>query len=143
MKKLVAVTALGPILAGAIDAAPASSASNIRFFQSPSKNIGCVIVRGPGARGARCDIAHHTYVPPPKPASCDLDWGNGLEVGRKGKGRFVCAGDTVLGHGPKLAYGDAIQSAGFRCKSAVSGVRCLNRKTQHGFKLSIQQAKVF
>ena len=35
-------------------------------FQSPSGNIGCMIISGT----ARCDIVHRTWVPPPRPASC-------------------------------------------------------------------------
>ncbi len=35
-----------------------------------------------------------------------LDWGNGLIVGRRGRGQYVCAGDTVLQQrGAVLGYG--------------------------------------
>ncbi len=140
------------LLAGVITAAAfliagsAAMASTTKFFQSPSHNIGCVIVRGghgAGGGGARCDIAEHTWQAPPKPHSCDLDYGNGLEVDKHGKGHFVCAGDTVLGQGPVLNYGDAINFGHYKCKSKTSGVRCRNRKSGHGFKLSRERAVRF
>lgn len=131
------------VLAGSLAATSAFGVKNIREFQSPSKNIGCVIVKGPGGRGARCDIRNHTWQAPPKPRSCHLDWGNGLEVGARGKGRFVCAGDTVLGQGRVLPYGKRIRFGGFKCGSKPSGIRCFNRHTHHGFKLSRTVAKRF
>ena len=109
-------------------------------FQSPSGNIGCVIG---GQGGARCDIRNRGWRPPPKPASCQLDWGFGLTVGRRGRGRFVCAGDTTLGQGRRLAYGDAIRRGRFRCVSGRSGMRCVNRLTGHGFNLSRERARRF
>jgi hypothetical protein len=108
-------------------------------FQSPSGNIGCVI----GRSGARCDIRNRNWRPPPKPASCQLDWGFGLTVERRGRGRFVCAGDTTLGQGRRLAYGDTIRRGRFRCVSRRRGMRCVNRFTRHGFTLSRERARRF
>ena len=81
-----------------------------KFFQSPSGNIGCVIT----STGVRCDIAQKSWKPPPKPRSCSVDWGDGLTVGRRGKAKFTCAGDTVLRMGRKLAYGKTISAGRFR-----------------------------
>jgi len=135
--------ALSATAVAAISPAIAFGSPNLRTFQSPSKNIGCVITRGSSGHEARCDIRQHSWHAPPKPRSCHLDYGNGLEVRHSGKGHFVCAGDTVLGQGRVLAYGKAIQFGGFRCTSRQSGMRCVNRKTQHGFRLSRQDAKRF
>lgn len=116
--------------------APVASAVG---FQSPSKNIGCVIAGG----SARCDIAKHDWATPKKPASCELDYGNGLSITRSGsRGRFVCAGDTTLGSGAILRYGNQIKSGGFTCTSRESGVTCSNRRG-HGFTLSKQRYKRF
>jgi len=85
-------------------------------FQSPSGNIGCIIIGGL----ARCDIRNRSWSPPPHPASCsnEVDFGQGLEVGQSGPGRLVCAGDTTLDPAaPKLAYGNAAESEGFVCVS--------------------------
>jgi hypothetical protein len=141
----LAATALAAVVlaagAGTASASePAGSQDSFRTFQSPSGNIGCVIGR---QGGVRCDIRNRDWRPPPKPASCMLDWGFGLTVGRRGRARFVCAGDTVLGQGRRLAYGDAIRRGRFRCVSRRSGMRCVNRRNGHGFNLSRQRARRF
>jgi hypothetical protein len=135
----MALAAGGPSTAAAPAAADRVGAST--FFQSPSGNIGCVIDM---QFGVRCDIRNRDWSPPPKPAFCRLDWGHGLELGRRGRGRFVCAGDTTLGEGRRLAYGKAIQRGRFRCLSRRNiGMRCVNRRNGHGFVLSREQARRF
>jgi len=129
-----AVSAAVGVLA-LVGAAQASAVS----FSSPSRNIGCVLDR----TGVRCDIAQRSWRPPPKPSSCPLDWGNGLSVGRRGKARFTCAGDTVLGSRRTLRYGRAIRRGRFRCVSRRKAMRCVNRRTGHGFALSRQAARRF
>ena len=113
-----------------------SSPAHAAQFQSPSGNIGCAITKG----GVRCDIRERSWQPPPKPPSCELDYGQGVTVGRRGEARFVCAGDTALGVGPPLAYGETIRRGRFRCRSRLAGMRCVNRRNRHGFFLS--QARV-
>ena len=71
------------------------------MFSSPTKNIGCALDR----TAVRCDIRQRNWRPPPKPPSCQLDWGFGLTLDRRGRGRFVCAGDTVLGSARTLPCG--------------------------------------
>jgi hypothetical protein len=134
------VPAAGAGSAGGERAGAATGLQSFTGFQSPSGNIGCVIGR---RGGVRCDIRNRDWSPPPKPASCMLDWGFGLTVGRRGRGSFVCAGDTTLGQGRRLAYGDAIRRGRFRCVSRRSGVRCTNRRNGHGFSLSRQRARRF
>jgi hypothetical protein len=139
---LICATAAAVALASL--AAPSAFASkDLRQFQSPSKNIGCIMAKGQSGHGVRCDIRNHTWQAPPKPSSCQLDYGNGLEVGLRGKAHFVCAGDTVLGQGPVLPYGNSIRFGGFKCESRQKGMRCLNRHTRHGFLLSRTVAKRF
>jgi hypothetical protein len=126
--------------AGRDRAGAATGLQSFTGFQSPSGNIGCVIGR---RGGVRCDIRNRDWSPPPKPASCQLDWGFGLTVGSRGRGRFVCAGDTTLGQGRRLAYGDAIRRGRYRCVSRRSGMRCTNRRNGHGFSLSRERARRF
>jgi hypothetical protein len=108
-------------------------------FQSPSKNIGCYI--GPNT-GVRCDIGHRTWSPRPKPANCDLDYGQGVYVG-KGRAGYVCAGDTALGAGKVLKYGKTIHEGVYSCTSMTSGMKCANNHTHHGFVLSVQSVRFF
>ena len=124
-------------LLGLLAVAPGAGAAF--YFHSPSGNIGCGISRS----GARCDIAQHTWKPPPKPRSCHLDWGYGLTVGRHGPASFFCARDSVLHLGPALAYGQKVRRGRFKCASRTDGVRCVNLRTHRGFKLSREHARRF
>ncbi len=134
MKRLTLILAVA-----LLGACPAAEAKLVQF-QTPSGNIGCAV---DGKLGARCDIGEKAWSPPPRPSSCELDWGYGVEVGRKGKGSYICAGDTALHQGRTLAYGKSIEAGRFRCKSTTSGVRCLNTGTGHGFKLSRAAVRLF
>jgi hypothetical protein len=128
---------LAAVAAGALVlAAPAGAAT---FFESPRHNIGCAITKS----GARCDIRERAWEPPPKPGSCPVDWGNGLEVGRRGVATFTCAGDTVLGGKRVLGYRESIERGRFRCTSYRNGVRCLNTRSDHGFKIARRFARWF
>ena len=133
--RLVLLTAfgfLGLAMAPPAHAAPVS-------FESPSHNIGCYLAKS----GARCDIREHAWDPPPKPKSCDLDWGNGLEVGRRGFARWVCAGDTVFGGKRVLGYRESLRRGRFECTSFRNGMRCVNVRNDHGFKLGRRKATWF
>ena len=121
-------------LVGLLVLAPAASA-----FRSPSGNIGCAMT----SQGVRCDIRERSWRPPPKPRSCDVDYGQGLAVDRTGRGRFVCAGDTTLGVGRTVAYGTLVRRGRFACRVRTTGVRCLNTRNRHGFALSRQGYRRF
>jgi hypothetical protein len=139
MKRLA--ISLSACVALAVATAPAASAK-FTFFQTPSKNIGCVIS---GKLGARCDIKQHSWSTPPAPPSClDLDYGEGAEVGRHGRGGYVCAGDTVFSPSAEvLGYGERISAKVFRCASKQKGMRCVNRATKHGFFISRSEVRLF
>jgi hypothetical protein len=124
------------LLASLVVAAPAGAAT---FFESPSHNIGCAISKS----GARCDIREHAWKPPPKPRSCPVDWGFGLTVARRGFARWVCAGDTVFGGKRVLAYRKSIRRGRFTCTSRRDGVRCVNTRNEHGFKLGRRLVRWF
>lgn len=114
-----------------------TSTVHLTSFQSPSGNIGCMIVGGE----ARCDIVRRDWSPPPRPAACPniVDFGQGLIVGESGRGRFVCAGDTVREpNARRLAYGTASEVGPYVCVSRSTGMSCDNTGTGHGFTLSVQ-----
>lgn len=127
--------------------APAqASAFQLKLFHTPNGNIGCAMIFGKESRGggARCDIEHHSWTAPSKPKSCDLDYGNGLNVGPHRKAEFVCAGDTVLHQGHVLPVGGVEKLGPYRCKLVTSRmIRCLNRDTGHGYRLSPHLARLF
>ena len=138
--KRFALCALMSLALVAAAAPGASARANFKFFQTPSGNIGCVM----GGGAVRCDIKEKSWTAPPKPSWCDVDWGFGLDVGRKGRGGYVCAGDTVLSaDSPVLGYGEKLFKNRYKCSSKQKGVRCVNRKSGHGFFISRQEARVF
>jgi hypothetical protein len=133
--RMLLLSALALVLMGAA----AASASAFKAFVSPTHNIGCIME----ARSVRCDIRDHSWISPPKPRSCDVDYGGGVAVGRGGKASFVCAGDTVLEAGPVLPYGESATKGRFRCVSSEAGMRCVNKRNGHGFLLSKQKVRLF
>jgi hypothetical protein len=138
MKRALLVTS---VVALALAVFVPSASARVKFFQSPSGNIGCVI----GGGIARCDIQAHSWTAPPKPSSCiDLDYGNGVEVVGGHPGEYTCAGDTVFSPSAQvLQYGDKITKNRFTCTSKTSGMRCANRNSGHGFFISRDTVRLF
>jgi len=117
-----------------------SASAKVKFFQSPSGNIGCVV----GGGLARCDIQQHTWPTPPKPADCPVDYGNGVAVIGGHPGEYTCAGDTVFSPNARvLDYGEKITKNRFTCTSKTSGMRCANRNSGHGFFISRDVVRLF
>ena len=107
-------------------------------FDLPSGNLGCMV----RAEGVRCDIVQHTWTPTPKPASCEFDWGQGMVLGPEGAD-FSCISDTVMGSGPKVAYGTLVKGSDYACEVTAAGVDCYNLTTRHGFRLSRTVAQIY
>jgi hypothetical protein len=120
-------------------AASASQAMATKGFESPSRNIGCVLF----AQGARCDIRNHSWPLPKRPKSCEFDYGGSLFIGATGRGEYGCVSDSALDAGPVLPYGESIRKGRFLCTSEEVGVRCVNRRNGHGFLLSRQRVRLF
>lgn len=102
------------------------------YFSLPSNNIGCYL----SADQVRCDAAQKTWVAPPPPTPCELEYGHGVALPAGGPPYFVCAGDTTLGGPDVLAYGDSAQRGHLRCDSSQAGVTCVDLSSGHGFFLS-------
>jgi hypothetical protein len=107
-------------------------------FRLPSGNIGCAV----DATVVRCDIGQRDWVAPPKPADCQLDYGNGISLDANGA-VIACAGDTVLGASDVLGYGQSAQRGPFFCVSSQAGVTCKDADNGHGFDLSRQAYKLY
>jgi hypothetical protein len=122
-------------------AAPRASREVIELtgFSSPSGNIGCFI----DLPSVRCDIGERDWEPPQAPRRCELDYGQGIELPAGAEARFVCAGDTALGGGPALAYGDSIAAGLLRCESSEAGMSCRDIESGRGFSLSRQGYEIF
>jgi hypothetical protein len=105
-------------------------------FTSPSGNVGCYL--DPSA--ARCDISERDWSSPPRPADCEFDYGQGINLAAP---NFVCAGDTALGGGNPLGYGQSVSAGPLRCDSAETGITCIDSMTKHGFSIARERYQLF
>ena len=134
--------AIAALLALAITVPLATSAqASLVGFQTESHKVGCYL----SGQGARCDIRKPKWVAPPKPPSCELDWGQGVAVGRHGAADYVCAGDTTLDPGHQVLFnGDKVKRGRFKCKAKDRAtIKCVNTRNKHGFVVSRKSAEVF
>ena len=122
--------------------ATTTTTSNVTLtsFKTPSGNIGCEV----SADYTRCDIDSHTWSAPPKPASCQFDWGGGIQISGSATAEFACASDSVLAASSTvLAYGQSTHQGSMVCTSAEAGVTCTNEASHHGFFLSRDSYRIF
>ncbi len=128
------------VVAGAAAALVSAPQAAAEGFQSPSGNIGCQASED----ALRCDIGDRDWAPPPRPSDCpeQTGYGQGILLHPYGTARFVCAGDTAMGYGPVLQYGQYHASGGMSCNSEQSGMRCSNNDG-YGFTLSRQGYTLF
>jgi hypothetical protein len=132
----IAVVAVLVVIAAPARAEPASY-----FFRTPSKNIYCAWLSASPV--LRCDILSGVRPLPPKPPSCDFDWGAGFDLRRTGRARILCVSDSVVTSAAKvLRYGQTWRRGGFTCISRTVGLRCRN-SSSHGFFLSRQRSYRF
>jgi hypothetical protein len=113
-------------------------------FHTPSGNIHCGYGSFPGETPfLRCDIFSRFRPLPPRPASCDFDWGIGVSMGRTGRAALICISDTVADpNGRVLGYGQTWRRGGFSCVSRSTGLTCTNL-SRHGFFLSRERSRLF
>ena len=120
---------------------PGVAHAKYRDFRTPSGNIGCAHTDDP--QYLRCDILRSSDMPP-RPKSCDFDYGHAYAIGPRGRSRVLCASDTVVRQGaPILRYGRTKRLGSFfTCRSRRTGLRCANR-AGHGFVLSRARIRRF
>ena len=120
-------------------AKPADVREGLTTFSDPTGNIGCAL----DEKHVRCDVAKHSWKPPKKPASCDLDFGQGISVEGEEEARFVCAGDTTLGAKKTLKVHQQVQVGVFGCRTDPNAVVCSNEDSGHGFTISRGSYELF
>jgi Family of unknown function (DUF6636) len=121
-------------------AVPAAAQAKDTHFRTPSGNIGCRFTDAP--QYLRCDILQ-TSDAPPKPRSCDLDYGYAYALNRRGRTHVLCAGDTVIRRSaPVFRYGRTKHLGNMTCESKRTGLLCFNL-AGHGFILSRARIRRF
>jgi hypothetical protein len=111
--------------------AAASAQAATRSFQTPSRQIGCLI--------STSTRAAETFV------RCDPLFLNdrAYTVSATGRGRTIRISDTVADpDAPVLAYGRRVRLGPFTCVSRRTGLTCRNRR-DHGFAISRQRRRTF
>ena len=133
----IAVFAASVVAVGTASAEPAAQ----EFFRTPSKNIYCAWMSTPA--NLRCDILSGVRPRPPKPPSCDFDWGAGFDLSVRGRAQILCVSDSVVTSSARvLRYGQTWRRAGFTCVSRTIGLRCHNFAGR-GFFLSRRRSYRF
>ena len=138
-RRLIVPTLLTALAAIAV-MAPSASAKLVGF-QTPSENVGCYM----DGHGARCDVRDQEWTAPPPTMPCELDYGQGVFIGRHDPAEYVCAGDTTLDPEHEvLEEGDKIKTGRFKCKNKGDDtIKCVNTRTKEGFKVSQAEAVLF
>jgi hypothetical protein len=108
-------------------------------FVSPTGNVSCML----DVDWARCDIIDRDWSPPPRPADCEFDYGQGISLAPGEQAQFVCAGDTAFGADEVLPYGQSITAGALRCESAQTEMTCRDVPTGHGFSISREAYRLF
>jgi hypothetical protein len=120
----------------------AANAQDVSGFQSPSKNISCLVFPDGSITAIRCDIAAMDSKPK-RPANCDLEYGQAFMMDAKGGAERICYGDALTDKPlPVVAYGETRQRGGFTCTVEQTGVTCFNAD-RHGFALSRAKQDLF
>lgn len=128
MFRWIAALVLVPVLASAQEA-----------FQLPTGNIHCAV----HDQRLRCDVLNFSYQRPPRPRSCDLDYGGAVGLAPRGAPELICHGDTVANPAaPVLGYGQAWQGGGMACTATQAGLRCVNAEGR-GFEMARARLLLF
>ena len=126
-------------IATAALAAPASA--KLVGFQTPDEKVGCYM----NGQGARCDVEGQKWTAPPPAMPCELDYGFGVEIGRRDGSGYVCAGDTTLDPEHEiLDDGEKIKTGRFKCKNVGdNAIKCVNKQDGGGFEVSKLAVELF
>jgi hypothetical protein len=132
---------LAAVVAAAVGPAPlahADPSTVFEVFQSPSGMIACQLLLDPVQSTdpwVSCDIRDHSWVNPPRAASCEHHWGDGVSLQRGRPATMDCRGDWLFGDNPVLPYGATKTFFGITCDSEPTGMACRD-DTGHFFSLS-------
>jgi hypothetical protein len=136
--------ALIGVVAFLVGSGSAIGASGANSFRTPSGNIYCAYEHYSFAPiDLRCEIRGGIKPLPPKPSTCNADWGAGYSMRQSGLARVLCISDTVYDRKAKvIAYRTTWSGGGFACESRTTGLRCTS-PSGAGFFLSREHSYTF
>ncbi len=135
----IKVLVLSLAVVTALTAAFAAQASAKRFVTDDG-NIACIM----RSKFVRCDVTKHKWTAPPKPKSCEFDYGSSLYLStQEGKAGFACVSDAT---GATMEYpaGTRFQTGDNVCRLRKNGkVKCENKAGGYGFTVGQKRYDVF
>jgi len=130
---------LAALAVGLIGATFAGSASAKRFVTEDG-NVSCIM----RSHFVRCDMTKHRWKSPPKPKSCEFDYGSSFYIDRRGRSGFACVSDAT---GATMQYppGTTFQTGDNVCHLRKNGkVLCKhNGGADGGFNISKKRYLLF
>jgi hypothetical protein len=124
----VLVLSLG---AAIVAAAAFAGVAQAKRFVTDDGNISCIM----RSHFVRCDVTKHKWTAPPKPKSCEFDYGGTLVITEKGKSDFGCVSDAT-GAMTQYPPGSKFRTGPNVCRLRKHGkVICRNDDTGHGFNV--------
>jgi hypothetical protein len=115
-------------------------ARRLKGVETPSGNVAC----GELEEGwVRCDVrGAFTYTPPPRPASCEFDWGLSFEMASDGSVEPSCVSDA-LDELTTARAGETVLIGRSRCTVQTGSIRCVAGGTDGGLFLSPERYEIF
>jgi hypothetical protein len=139
VRHLIPLLALAACVAVPAHADSTGKLDTLRFFQTPSKRISCLITNHVNLR---CDGPDKHPGPRPK-HNCIGDFGGAFGLSSKGHAERICVSDAArTDHEKTLGYGKSVHDGAFTCLSTTRALYCHNL-SHHGFKISVQDSHLF
>jgi hypothetical protein len=133
--RVIKVAVLLALAAAALGAIAGSASA--KKFMTPDGNVSCLM----RSKFVRCDITKHFWESPPKPKSCEFDYGSTLGLNKRGKAKWLCVSDAI-GAKKKLDAGTKVEVGPYRCSVRKKGVVC-KYGNSGGFKLTKTHWQIF
>jgi hypothetical protein len=136
VSRFVVISALALAALGATFAASASA----KRFVTADGNVSCIM----RSHFVRCDMTHHKWHSPPKPKSCEFDFGSSFYIDEQGKSGFACVSDAT-GATTKYDPGTVFKTGDNVCRLRKHGkVLCKhNGGADGGFNISKKHYSLF
>jgi len=130
--KVIVVSALAFAAMGAL-----AGTASAKKFVTEDGNVECLM----RSSFVRCDISKHFWESPPKPKSCEFDYGSTLGLNKRGKAKWLCVSDAIGAKKVAMA-GEKIEVGPYRCSVRKKGVVC-KYGNSGGFKLTKTRWEIF